>query len=61
MRGKTQHKWEHSIPKRAKAEGRINITFRKGVVQYATENYLTYNVGTGPIFRWEGGKMVQKE
>ncbi|MEO5970107.1 MAG: alpha-ketoglutarate-dependent dioxygenase AlkB [Bdellovibrionia bacterium] len=29
MRGKTQHFWEHSIPKRARpASARINITFR---------------------------------
>lgn len=61
MRGKTQHKYQHAIPKRAKAEGRINITFRKGVVKYATENYLTYNVGRGPMFRWKGGKMVQQD
>lgn len=37
MRGRTQHDWQHSIPKRAKAEGRINVTFRKGVVPYATK------------------------
>lgn len=31
MRGKTQSEWEHSIPKRANAGGRINLTFRKVV------------------------------
>lgn len=28
MRGKTQACWQHHIPKRAKAEGRLNLTFR---------------------------------
>jgi len=28
MRGKTQSHWQHHIPKRAKAEGRLNLTFR---------------------------------
>lgn len=28
MRGKTQSEWLHAVPKRAKAEGRMNITFR---------------------------------
>ena len=28
MRGMTQHFWQHHIPKRAKALGRINLTFR---------------------------------
>jgi len=28
MRGTTQSRWQHHIPKRAKAEGRINLTFR---------------------------------
>lgn len=41
MRGRTQHDWEHSVPKRKKAEGRMNITLRKGRVPYATENYMT--------------------
>jgi len=60
MRGRTQHDWQHSVPKRKSAEGRINITFRKGVVPYSTQNYSDYNVGKGPMFRWERGKMVQK-
>jgi len=28
MRGDTQSHWQHHIPKRAKADGRINLTFR---------------------------------
>ena len=28
MCGSTQHNWQHHIPKRAKAQGRINLTFR---------------------------------
>lgn len=28
MRGTTQRHWQHHIPKRANAEGRINLTFR---------------------------------
>lgn len=28
MRGLTQSRWQHHIPKRANAEGRINLTFR---------------------------------
>ncbi|ORX33439.1 hypothetical protein BD324DRAFT_567825, partial [Kockovaella imperatae] len=56
MRGQTQHQWQHSIPKRKSAEGRINITFRKGVVKYATQNYNQYNVGKGPMYRWESGQ-----
>ena len=60
MRGRTQHDWQHSIPKRSKAEGRINITFRKGIVKYATQNYNQYNVGSGPAFRWHDGQMVEQ-
>ena len=59
MRGSTQHDWQHSIPKRKSAEGRINITFRKGRAG-STSNYYNYNVGTGPMYRWKGGKMVQQ-
>jgi alkylated DNA repair dioxygenase AlkB len=45
MRGPTQRNWLHSIPKRADGgEGRINITFRKGVVPYSTENYYQVRV-----------------
>lgn len=32
MYGTTQKYWQHHIPKRAKAEGRINLTFRKIIV-----------------------------
>jgi alkylated DNA repair dioxygenase AlkB len=60
MRGKTQHRWQHAVPKRKHADGRINITFRKGVVRYATANYNQYNVGKGPMYRWEKGRMVEK-
>lgn len=28
MKGETQSYWQHQIPKRAKADGRINLTFR---------------------------------
>ncbi|KAL9129768.1 MAG: hypothetical protein Q9217_001880 [Psora testacea] len=62
MRGKTQANWLHSIPKRkgkGNEGGRINITFRKGVKQYATENYMQYNVGDGSVWKWdvERGQM----
>jgi hypothetical protein len=56
MRGSTQSKWLHSIPKRTGKNGedggRINITFRKAVVKGGTENYYNYNVGCGPVYRW---------
>lgn len=63
MRGRTQANWLHSIPKRSgknDAGGRINITFRKAVVRAGTENYYRYNVGTGPVFRFdrEAGEMM---
>jgi alkylated DNA repair dioxygenase AlkB len=61
MRGKTQHDWQHAVPKRAKAEGRINITFRKGIVEYATKNYNQYNVGSGGMYRWIKGEMVEQK
>ena len=57
MRGKTQANWMHSIPKRtgknAEDGGRINITFRKAMVRGGTDNYYNYNVGTGPVFKWD--------
>lgn len=56
MRGTTQAKWLHSIPKRAGADagkGRINITFRKALVRGGTENYYTYNVGSGGVLKWD--------
>ncbi|KAF4975310.1 hypothetical protein FZEAL_7875 [Fusarium zealandicum] len=56
MRGRTQSNWLHSIPKRSGKNqedgGRINITFRKAMVRGGTENYYNYNVGTGPVYRW---------
>lgn len=39
MRGTTQKEWLHSIPKRAKANPRINITFRRAINTAGTENY----------------------
>jgi len=57
MRGKTQANWLHSIPKRtgknAEDGGRINITFRKALIKAGTENYYNYNVGTGPVYKWD--------
>ncbi|CAM1507234.1 Fc.00g068750.m01.CDS01 [Cosmosporella sp. VM-42] len=57
MRGRTQSSWLHSIPKRTGKNqedgGRINITFRKAMVKGGTENYYNYNVGTGPVYRWD--------
>ncbi|KAI8308767.1 hypothetical protein K4K61_002392 [Colletotrichum sp. SAR11_59] len=57
MRGRTQSNWLHSIPKRtgknAEDGGRINITFRRAMVKDGTENYYNYNVGTGPVYRWD--------
>ncbi|PTB37018.1 uncharacterized protein TrAFT101_007129 [Trichoderma asperellum] len=57
MKGKTQSNWLHSIPKRTgKNEedgGRINITFRRAKIKEGTENYYNYNVGNGPVYRWD--------
>ncbi|KAK6206021.1 hypothetical protein LQW54_007960 [Pestalotiopsis sp. IQ-011] len=57
MRGSTQANWLHSIPKRsgknAEDGGRINITFRRAMVKSGTENYYNYNVGAGPVYRWD--------
>ena len=57
MRGKTQGNWLHSIPKRSGKNlldgGRINITFRRAMAKGGTDNYYTYNVGTGPMYRWD--------
>lgn len=55
MRGRTQSNWLHSIPKRSgknEVGGRINITFRKAMVKGGTDNYYNYNVGTGPVHKW---------
>jgi hypothetical protein len=42
--------------------GRINITFRNALVRGGTENYYRYNVGAGPVYRWdaEAGEMRQR-
>ncbi|KAF1992060.1 hypothetical protein K402DRAFT_388630 [Aulographum hederae CBS 113979] len=59
MRGPTQSNWLHSIPKRKGADaekGRINITFRKAMVKAGTENYYTYNVGSGGVSKWDEAK-----
>jgi hypothetical protein len=57
MRGRTQERWLHSVPKRsgknADDGGRINITFRRAIVKDGTENYYNYNVGFGPVYRWD--------
>ncbi|KAI9888645.1 MAG: hypothetical protein M1814_006585 [Vezdaea aestivalis] len=56
MRGETQANWLHSIPKRSGPGangGRINITFRKARIRAGTENYYHYNVGGGPVFKWD--------
>ncbi|TQS32920.1 hypothetical protein Golomagni_06750, partial [Golovinomyces magnicellulatus] len=64
MRGKTQSKWLHSIPKRSGKNqndgGRINITFRRAMVKGGTENYYNYNVGTGPVYKWDGTAREMK-
>ncbi|VUC27816.1 unnamed protein product [Clonostachys rosea] len=56
MRGSTQSKWLHSIPKRTGKNqddgGRINITFRRAIIKEGTNNYYNYNVGSGPVYRW---------
>ncbi|KAF5541907.1 DNA repair family [Fusarium phyllophilum] len=56
MRGRTQSNWLHSIPKRTGKNqddgGRINITFRRAMVKGGTDNYYNYNVGAGPVYRW---------
>ena len=55
MRGRTQSNWLHSLPKRKGGEsekGRINITLRRAIVPYGTENYYQYNVGKGSVYKW---------
>jgi alkylated DNA repair dioxygenase AlkB len=64
MRGKTQANWLHSIPKRtgknAEDGGRINITFRRAMIPGGTENYYNYNVGTGPVYKWNNSLREMK-
>lgn len=64
MRGNTQAKWLHSIPKRKGAgrdEGRINITFRRALEKGGTENYYRYNVGSGGVWKWDGAARGMRE
>ncbi|EIN10016.1 hypothetical protein PUNSTDRAFT_20344, partial [Punctularia strigosozonata HHB-11173 SS5] len=56
MRGRTQSQWLHSVPKRANAGGRMNLTFRRAVNAAGTNNYYRYNVGEGPVYRWRNGQ-----
>jgi alkylated DNA repair dioxygenase AlkB len=64
MKGRTQANWLHSIPKRtgknSEDGGRINITFRKAMIRGGTENYYNYNVGTGPVYRWDDSSGEMK-
>ncbi|KAI1118931.1 hypothetical protein F5Y14DRAFT_446738 [Nemania sp. NC0429] len=64
MRGRTQANWLHSIPKRSgKNEwdgGRINITFRRALARGGTENYYQYNVGNGPVYKWDAAGQGMK-
>ncbi|KAI9657740.1 MAG: hypothetical protein M1821_002916 [Bathelium mastoideum] len=60
MRGSTQSKWLHSIPKRKgkdSNQGRINITFRRAMIIGGTENYYRYNIGSGGAFRWDKARQ----
>ncbi|KAF3769070.1 hypothetical protein M406DRAFT_251339 [Cryphonectria parasitica EP155] len=63
MRGKTQSCWLHAIPKRSGKNdpgGRINITFRRAMVKGGTDNYYNYNLGTGPVYKWnENAREMQ--
>ncbi|KAF2773325.1 hypothetical protein EJ03DRAFT_126098 [Teratosphaeria nubilosa] len=59
MKGLTQSRWLHSIPKRKGGEadkGRVNITFRRAMVRGGTENYYRYNVGDGEVYKWDEGR-----
>ncbi|KFH44504.1 Alpha-ketoglutarate-dependent dioxygenase alkB-like protein [Hapsidospora chrysogenum ATCC 11550] len=60
MRGKTQSNWLHAVPKRTGKNqedgGRINITFRRAMIKDGSENYYNYNVGKGPVYRWDHDK-----
>jgi alkylated DNA repair dioxygenase AlkB len=64
MRGTTQANWLHSVPKRSGRNewdgGRINITFRRALVRGGTENYYQYNVGTGPVYKWDAAGQEMK-
>lgn len=61
MRGKTQSNWLHSIPKRKGDDadkGRINITLRRALTPYGTENYAQYNIGSGDVYKWSKEKKA---
>jgi alkylated DNA repair dioxygenase AlkB len=61
MRGRTQHDWEHAVPKSAKsATARINITFRRAINSGGTNNYYRYNRygDRYNLFTYDGGAMV---
>jgi hypothetical protein len=64
MKGKTQACWLHAVPKRAGAGfndgGRLNITFRKALVKGGTANFYQYNVGSGPVYRWDDGRREMR-
>ncbi|KAI5927764.1 hypothetical protein F4810DRAFT_280528 [Camillea tinctor] len=64
MRGATQANWLHAVPKRSRRNardgGRINITFRRARVKAGTENYYNYNVGAGPVYRWDAVDQEMK-
>jgi alkylated DNA repair dioxygenase AlkB len=64
MQGLTQSMWLHSIPKRSGRNendgGRINITFRKAMVKGGTANYYHYNVGDGPVLKWDASSREMK-
>ncbi|KAK9814334.1 hypothetical protein WJX72_004103 [[Myrmecia] bisecta] len=58
MRGSTQAKWLHAVPKRTSTvQPRINITFRKALNIAGTNNYYKYNVGDGPVHKLVNGRM----
>jgi len=64
MKGRTQADWLHSIPRRTGKNtedgGRLNITFRKAMIRGGTENYYNYNVGTGPVYKWDDTSREMK-
>ena len=61
MRGRTQHEWEHAIPKIGKAAmPLINVTFRRAINRAGSNNYYRYNrYGDDyKLFTLQEGKMV---
>lgn len=64
MRGLTQSRWLHAVPKRKGdmgKSGRINITFRRALVREGTNNYYRYNVGDGEVWRWDHTQKAMVE